>query len=145
MPDLLVHATLLAREHGIDLQKTRRRGNRGGSSGAKAYPAEQRVVTYGINGQRDYFTALHEIGHCVCLHSGSVRGARLLEVEAEAWDWALQNAVVVASSATKQHIGDCLKQYGEGTDERPAADHIYHRMLRWAKPERTLRERKRLP
>ena len=110
MADLITHVEALAREHRVTVRRERRKGGR---KGAKAYPSERLVVTYGINGQLDYFVALHEVGHCVLQHHLSAE-SQTLHIEAEAWEWALKHGIVRPSVLTRQGIAKRLKSYTDG-------------------------------
>ena len=48
-----------------------------------------------MDDDRNYFTALHEIGHVALGHKekGKLTGLRLVETEQEAWEWAFDNAL----------------------------------------------------
>jgi hypothetical protein len=60
-----------------------------------------------VRGQVSYFVALHEIGHLV----GAGRGGRRLESEAAAWRFALHEALVAPTDATRRRIGRRLRSY----------------------------------
>jgi hypothetical protein len=60
-----------------------------------------------VRGQVSYFVALHEIGHLV----GNGRSGRRLEREAAAWRFALGEALVAPTDATRRRIGKRLRSY----------------------------------
>jgi hypothetical protein len=60
-----------------------------------------------IRGQVTYFIALHEIGHLV----GPGRSGPRLEKEAAAWRWALANAIVEPTQASRRSMGRRLRSY----------------------------------
>lgn len=60
-----------------------------------------------VRGQVSYFVALHEIGHLV----GTGRSGRRLEREAAAWRFALSEALVAPTDATRRRIGARLRSY----------------------------------
>jgi len=59
--------------------------------------------------QACYFTALHELGHAA---SGHVRMGNILQQEAEAWRWAIDNALVPMDKNTAQSALNALLSYG---------------------------------
>ena len=63
-----------------------------------------------VRGQVSYFVALHEIGHLV----GNGRSGRRLEREAAAWRFALGEALVAPTDATRRRIGKRLRSYVTG-------------------------------
>jgi hypothetical protein len=65
------------------------------------------IRTPPIRGQVSYFVALHEIGHLV----GPGRSGTRLEREASAWRWALANAIVEPTDATRRRLGRKLRSY----------------------------------
>lgn len=95
----------LSKKHDVTVRRELRQG---GIKGAKAYPDRKLVVTYGITSQKHYFTALHEIGHCVL--SAAPDEQQLYE-EAEAWVWAVKNAICTPNARVRQYIGQCLQSY----------------------------------
>ena len=60
-----------------------------------------------VRGQVSYFVALHEIGHLV----GDGRSGRRLEKEAAAWRFALDEALVEPTHATRRRLGRRLRSY----------------------------------
>jgi hypothetical protein len=60
-----------------------------------------------VRGQVTYFVALHEIGHLV----GPGRSGPRLEKEAAAWRWALANAIVEPTQASRRSMGRRLRSY----------------------------------
>jgi hypothetical protein len=61
--------------------------------------------------RKDYFTALHEIGHIVLFHHARDR-TNIRQEERDAWDWALENARVKPTQAVRGMITRCLRSYG---------------------------------
>jgi hypothetical protein len=60
-----------------------------------------------VRGQVTYFVALHEIGHLI----GSGRSGTRLEREAAAWRFALMEARVEPTDASRRRIGRRLRSY----------------------------------
>ena len=60
-----------------------------------------------IRGQVTYFVALHEIGHLI----GPGRSGTRLEKEAAAWRFALREARVAPTDASRRRIGRRLRSY----------------------------------
>jgi hypothetical protein len=96
------HVEELCGTHGIELAGASARGRairwRGG---------RLEIAIPEIRGQVSYFIALHEIGHLV----GRGRSAPRLEAEANAWLWALDNAAVEPTAATRRSISRRLHGY----------------------------------
>jgi hypothetical protein len=102
------------------------------SAGGRATP-RLRMVSFGpICGIVSYYVALHEIGHCV----GRGRSAPVLECEGNAWQWAIDNAIVAPSPAVWKMIRRCLGNY-HARHERmarrryvrfPPEDHVFWRL-----------------
>lgn len=96
------HIEELCEAHGIELAGSSARGRairwRGG---------RLEIAVPEIRGQVSYFIALHEIGHLV----GRGRSAPRLEAEANAWLWALENAAVEPTAATKRSVSRRLRGY----------------------------------
>ena len=67
-----------------------------------------------VRGQVSYFVALHEIGHLV----GDGRAGRRLEKEAAAWRFALHEALVEPTDATRRRIGRRLRSYVTWAEHR---------------------------
>lgn len=124
-PDLLDrHVAELCARHGI-----RRRDGRGRallvrvrhSNGRVEHRLEIRVPP--VRGQVSYFVALHEIGHLV----GQGRSGRRLEKEAAAWRFALHEALVEPTAATRRRIGRRLRSYvtwAERRSRRPTPPYV---------------------
>lgn len=126
------HVERLCGEHGIELAGSSSRGRairwRGGSLEIAIPP---------IRGQVSYFIALHEIGHLV----GPGRSAPRLESEANAWVWALDNACVEPTLATRRSIVNRLRGYLAWAENRqyrrvppriPAPGHDFWALLEMA-------------
>jgi hypothetical protein len=126
---LEAHVTELCDRHRIELSGTSRRGRairwRGG---------RRQIAIPEIRGQVSYFVALHEIGHLV----GAGRSAPRLEAEANAWLWALREAAVEPTPATRRSISNRLHGYLEWAQNRqyrrvppriPAPEHCFWRLL----------------
>ncbi len=89
-----------------------------------------------VRGQVSYFVALHEIGHLV----GEGRSGRRLEQEAAAWRFALREALVEPTDATRRRLGRRLRSYVTWAERRarrripphipPAADPFWE-LLAW--------------
>lgn len=89
-----------------------------------------------VRGQVSYFVALHEIGHLV----GDGRSGRRLEKEAAAWRFALDEALVEPTDATRRRLGRRLRSYVIWAERRarrrtpphvpPAADPFWE-LLAW--------------
>lgn len=67
-----------------------------------------------VRGQVSYFVALHEIGHLV----GEGRSGRRLEKEAAAWRFALHEALVEPTAATRRRLGRRLRSYVTWAERR---------------------------
>jgi hypothetical protein len=67
-----------------------------------------------VRGQVSYFIALHEIGHLV----GGGRSGRRLEKEEAAWRYALAQALVPPTDATRRRIGRRLRSYATWAQAR---------------------------
>ena len=117
------HVEALARTHGVIVRRAVRRG----SGRAKSYGGAKVIVTYGINTQRDYITALHEIAHQV---QGQVEPK--LEREASAWQWAIEQSIVEVSKPTRAHVALCLQSYVDDEHKYPTPrkGHVYWRLIR---------------
>ena len=126
------HIEDLCRSHGIELAGASQRGRairwRGG---------RLEIAVPEIRGQVSYFIALHEIGHLV----GRGRSAPRLEAEANAWLWALENAAVEPTAATKRSISRRLRGYLAWAENRqyrrvppriPPREHPFWRLLELA-------------
>lgn len=92
----------LCREHGIEVAGSSRRGRAIRWRGGRI-----QISIPEIRGQVSYFVALHEIGHLV----GPGRSAPRLESEANAWLWALENAAIEPTAATRRAISRRLDGY----------------------------------
>ncbi len=66
-----------------------------------------------------YFVALHEIGHLV----GAGRSRRRLETEEAAWRFALSEALVAPTDATRRRIGKRLRSYATWAELRARRRH----------------------
>jgi hypothetical protein len=123
------HVEELCFEHDIELVGSSARGRairwRGGALQISIPP---------IKGQVSYFIALHEIGHLV----GPGRSAPRLESEANAWLWALRNAAMEPTEATKRSIVRRLQGYLAWAQNRqyrrvppriPEPDHVFWSLL----------------
>ncbi len=89
-----------------------------------------------VRGQVSYFVALHEIGHLV----GVGRGGRRLESEEAAWRFALSEALVAPTDATRRRIGKRLRSYATWAELRsrrrrppfvPPANDPFWQLLSW--------------
>lgn len=80
----LVHVQTLAMQHGVLVTLHRR------MRGGYAIVAFQQIVVNFPFTQARYFTALHEIGHCVLGVKGGNK--KRLDNEGKAWLWALEQA-----------------------------------------------------
>jgi hypothetical protein len=94
-----------------------------------------------VRGQVSYFVALHEIGHLV----GAGRSGRRLEREEAAWRFALGEALVAPTDATRRRIGTRLRSYVTWAERRsrrrqppylPPGDAPFWRLLAWLEMER---------
>jgi hypothetical protein len=103
-----LHVDELCARHDI-----RRRGGRGRAVLIRVRHRDGRVERRleirvpPVRGQVSYFVALHEIGHLV----GEGRSGRRLEKEAAAWRFALREALVEPTDATRRRIGRRLRSY----------------------------------
>jgi hypothetical protein len=106
---LEAHIAELCEQHGIELAGASRRGRATRWRGGRL-----EISIPEIRGQVSYFIALHEIGHLV----GRGRSAPRLEAEANAWLWALRNAAVEPTAATRRSISRRLQGYLEWAQNR---------------------------
>lgn len=126
---LEAHVEELCEQHGIEIAGASRRGR------ATRWRGGRRQISIPeIRGQVSYFVALHEIGHLV----GPGRSAPRLEAEANAWLWALANAAVEPTPATRRSISRRLhgylawaqnRQYRRVPPRIPERGHPFWRLL----------------
>lgn len=122
---LAAHVQLLAHQHRIDVTTY--------AGGGRAVPSRREVRIKPVRGVSSYYTALHEFGHIV----GRGRSARTLEAEANAWQWAIDNAIRPPTFAVERMIARCLRSYltvgrrdyglRQGMRE-PDDDHVFWRL-----------------
>jgi hypothetical protein len=93
---------------------------------AQAHAYDNVIHCPPVHGQRQYFTALHEIGHVVLgHHPGRWRRPRV-EQEGEAWLWALDQAIIFPSPGTAADIMDAIDSYKLwAVKDRRAAKHVH--------------------
>jgi hypothetical protein len=104
---LRAHVAELCTEHAITKAFSRQRGY-----GRALLYDELREIHYPqIYSRKDYFVALHEIGHVVLGHRGPDH-RDILQKERDAWDWALENARVKPTQAVRGMILRSLRSYG---------------------------------
>src|ERR1017187_144923 len=97
------HLTQLCEQNGIDRELSSRRGK-----AVRWRNSTRRAIRIPpVKGQIGYFVGCHELGHLL----GPGRSAPRLEAEANAWLWALENAIVEPTPATRQRIGARLHGY----------------------------------
>lgn len=94
------HVAELAEALRIDVRIDRTRGGR-------ATPSYRYVSIAPVRGIVTYYVALHELGHVV----GRGRSAPKLEQEANAWQWAIEHAIVPPSPGVRKMIRRCLRNY----------------------------------
>lgn len=87
--------------------------------------------------QGAYFAALHELGHIAHQHRGKAEMHRLLDTEAEAWQWAIDHAAEPMSAASAEQALISLeayyRHYPEGREFATATYHDLCDVLReWA-------------
>jgi hypothetical protein len=99
------HITELCAMHGIRRETGGRTGRAFQRGRGRGRTLHIRVAP--VKGQVTYFIALHEIGHLV----GKGRSGTRLEKEAAAWRWAIEQAIVVPSDATRRSMGRRLRSY----------------------------------
>lgn len=120
------HIAVLCREHGIRRSVSEARG--------RARVKERWIQHPPIRSEMAYFVALHEIGHIMVGIDGMTR----LEREAAAWDWALDNALVLPHYSTRQRICACLVRYLARAQDRgwkiPRQNSRYWQLLEWWSP-----------
>jgi hypothetical protein len=79
---------------------------------AKAFTSDAYIRTPPINGPVTYFTAMHELGHCLSEESRSCGKAKdIIGDEAHAWLWALDNAMQSPSESVKKRIWKSFSTY----------------------------------
>jgi hypothetical protein len=93
------HVVELAEAHGLLIRERR--------PGGRATPSLRLIEIGPVRGPVSYYVALHEIGHCV----GRGRSAPLLEGEANAWEWAIDHAMIAPTPAVRKAIVRCLRSY----------------------------------
>ncbi|CAB4940525.1 unannotated protein [freshwater metagenome] len=75
---------------------------------AHADPGERVITTLPVTMVRSYFTALHEIAHCVL---GYDHGAPAAPQEVAAWEWAIATAIEDPTPGLLRHIFRVLWHY----------------------------------
>lgn len=98
-------------------------------TGFSSIPETNSVIVKEIESEEEYWAALHEIGHCVDERARTLfieqRNTPLvtmfglagfthdaiLDVEAAAWRWAIQNSMYELNARVIQRIAMCLRQY----------------------------------
>ena len=139
------HADELAAQHGLVIRREMH-VRKGSTSGGIPKVRGNIVICGGTDSDKGYFTALHEIGHRAIGDYGS-GSDKLLREEADAWAWAVANALFKPSADIKRFIGECLASYHAKALRCPEKGHKFWEMLAWKdtyKPRRKVRER-RLP
>ncbi len=103
-PDLDRHVDELCELHGI----VRLSGSRGRAEVHRRNGRRTVAIRIPpVRGQVTYFVALHEIGHLI----GPGRSGTRLEKEAAAWRFALREARVEPTDASRRRIGKRLRSY----------------------------------
>lgn len=103
------HISFLVKECGLKAMYLNRRNKRR-TPAYMARPYEGKVWIPPINTDIDYYTALHEIGHCEADGSPTMFHCEK-ERELLAWMWAFANAVTPATREVKRFVEDCLATY----------------------------------
>ena len=99
------HIEQLCQEHGIRWVRAPR------AVDSKALPTARVVMFATFTDPLSYYAALHEIGH-VMLHCGLPKeDAQLITREAEAWVWALDNALDDPPPTARRFIALALLSY----------------------------------
>ncbi len=97
-------------------------------TGFEAAPEIHSVYLKEIESEEEYWGALHEIGHCVDDRASTIfmqeRNSApkfksvfgfshdlILDVEASAWRWAIENSIYELNSRVVERIAMCLAQY----------------------------------
>lgn len=118
------HVAELAEAHGVIIRDR--------SPGGRATPSLRMVAIGPVTGVVSYYVALHEIAHCV----GRGRSAPKLECEANAWQWAIDNAIVPPTPAVRKGIARRLRSYHARHVRQahrsyrrfPAAGHVFWKL-----------------
>ncbi len=100
--------------------------------GGRAWTKVKLIQINPIRGPVSYFLALHEIGHLI----GEGRSAPKLEMEANAWMWALENSMRPPTKSVRAKIRRSLHSYydarGRGLRHNmklPPDDHPFWSLL----------------
>lgn len=102
VPAMAAHLERLAKRHDVTLEF--------GSNNGVAYPRERLIKLRPVKSTITYGIGLHEMGHIV----GSGRASPRLQCEANAWLWALRNAIKGSVDvAFEQSVRNRLRSYYE--------------------------------
>jgi hypothetical protein len=115
--ELAMHVVACANFHGIDVEEH--------TGGGRAVPSQRAIRIRPVTGMTSYYVALHEIGHLI----GRGRAAPKLEREANAWQWALDNAKFPPTPGVRRGIERRLRSY-----LRRHARMALRRRVRWPEP-----------
>lgn len=97
---LAKHVDTLCEKHAITvLERTRH--------GGWAAKRQRTISIRPVKTQRTYIIALHEIGHII----GSGRGGKRLEQEAAAWEFVLQESIVILTPVSYVFVLKALDSY----------------------------------
>lgn len=124
-PEFAEHVGALCAEHGISQVRASAASAR--PTGWEARADLGRVRIPPIRSRTDYFIALHEIAHVVLGHGG--RGHGVLEIEGDAWAWAIEHARVPPTQAVKACIRNTLHARLDPHAIEPPREHVFWRLL----------------
>ena len=133
--ELREHALLLAHNNSFKVrQELYQAGN------AQVWLKERIVICSPIRSALTYFIVLHELGHV--LNDRSKKADTELWSEFEAWQWAIDRALIHPPDPIKRRIGGYLKTYHDKHSDLakrlrmdvrfPPKGTLYWKMLDWA-------------
>lgn len=98
-----------------------------------AFRSQRKIRVAPITTQLRYFIALHELGHILSRGNASMR---VLESEADAWQWAFDNSDEEPTEATYRAIKLRLSRYLARSTRRsnmyvPGQGEDFYTMLKW--------------
>lgn len=147
--ELREHALLIAHNNGF---KVRQELYQAGQ--AQVWLKERIVICAPIRSALTYFIVLHELGHV--LNDRSRKAKTVLWSEWEAWQWAVDRALIHPPNPIKRRIGEYLKTYHDSHSDLakrlrmevkyPPKGSLYWMMIDWAEnPPGREQGQRRLP
>ena len=93
------------------------------------YDAEMHVIAAPpITDSASYWAWMHELGHVYTINGRDNRWDRL-DAEADAWMWALDNALIVPTSGDWDYIRRSIRSYGDSWYDFGPPGESWERML----------------